>query len=327
MTKPKLGRDYHRLTQLLKLEPSAIVDTAEVAALLGYSRCSMPRVCRRTGFPTPLLAGGPKKWRLGDVQAWAGTLTSKTTPIPIKRRRRGVAPVTTSPSQAVQAARRAKEDEPFMFSVVKGAADASDPFFVIDHAWPMFTDLLAEPESRGHLARANYFAAVHSSKSTERAAARKLKDGDAWIPALFGPHQNERGNFRWSGNLLFVTALVLDVDNAQQTSTALTIEEALAAIPLPFCVAWHTTYSHTPDRPRFRVIVPWRSPVDTQTHERVFAAAQRRLSGRLDEVSRSPATLYYMPSCPPDARSDYLHGCRGDRLATPAELLALWESI
>lgn len=326
MTDAKPNRDYPRLNNLLKLEPTAIVNQCEIAILLGYSHRSIHRVITQPGFPQPLPTAGRKRWRLGDVQAWAGTPTVAQQPKAGRRPISAQGFLSSERLEMVVPYRPDHELPAFLFSSVRGATDVANPFMVADRSWIHFTELLSTPEVRGHKPRTEYLKAAKSEHPKERAEARKLKDGEAWVPCIFGNQANEKDHLRWAGNVMALTALVLDIDNADPTKPVLTVAEVLDAIPSNFCLAWHTTYSHTPERPRFRVILPWLAPVRIPAHVRCFRAAQIRFNDRLDPSSLSASTLYYMPSCPPDAVGDYSFGTTGKHMAAPTELLSFWEA-
>ena len=307
---------------LLRLPASAIVTQAEVAILLRHSPRSMCRIVRKPGFPIPLPKGGHKRWRKGDIDAWsAGAYEAPTTH----------AAVAAPGPHAVPSRQRATDTQqpdgmtaPFLFSTVEGAADAAAPFTVTSVPWLQFTAELASPLVRRDVDRDQYLALAKSNDAWNRKKAKSMKDGLAWIPAIFGHRVNDSGNLRWAGNVGSASALVLDIDNSDPKHPILALDEALAAIPSEVNVAWHTTFSHVPERPRFRVIVPWITAIFPDVHEHCFDAIQRRLGNRLDTVSRSAATLYYLPSCPKDAIGDYRFGTRGSRLAQPRDLQVHW---
>lgn len=328
--KQKARRDYGQLEELMAQGHSTIVDRKEVATILAHSHRSMPRLEKRAGFPAPLPTGGQKRWRLGDVIKWASAGQEQ------EADSRLVSPCVAAAAAAEHSAQSAQKllpaathmhtHTPFLFSVVGSAADAGRPQRVTGRTWQQFTESLSVPQARGTLTRAAYLRMANSDDSRECARARKEKGGEAWMPALFGETRNESGNLRWSGNVIGITALVLDVDNPLPHPPVLTLETLLKAVPKDVAVAWHTTFAHHEKRPRFRVIIPWRTAVTVKMHRRCFDAAQRRLYGALDQVTRSAAALFYLPSCPTDALSEYRTGTEGHRLALPTELLNAWES-
>lgn len=61
----------------------------------------------------------------------------------------------------------------------------------------------------------------------------------------------------------------------------------------------HTTYSHSEEHPRFRVLVPYASPVTGDDHDRMFNwfNGPEMFDGALDLAARDRSRLMYFPSC------------------------------
>jgi hypothetical protein len=190
--------------------------------------------------------------------------------------------------------------------------------------WETFARQLSVVQARGDLTRAEYLELAASQDARSRATARHAKNGPAWLPATFGTQANVHGNFRWNENVLAVTALVIDVDNAKPARKTLTPAELLSDLPTEWAVGWHTTFAHRPERPRFRVVIPWRVPVSAMQHRQAFQAVQGRFSDRLDPVSAAPAAIYFLPSCPPDSTADFRSGMQGERFASFDEVIRAW---
>lgn len=83
---------------------------------------------------------------------------------------------------------------------------------------------------------------------------RQSKGGRGWIPATFGGSPNAKGGLRHNANVLCINALVLDIDKPPYTL------EELAARLAGYTYLCHTTHSHTPQNPRWRVILPLAYP-------------------------------------------------------------------
>ena len=130
-------------------------------------------------------------------------------------------------------------------------------------------------------------------------------DLPAWSPAIYRP-----GTTRGKANVEALTCLVLDYDDGRAT-----IDEALD------CWHWrpgilHTSWSHTKDRHRFRVILPLHAPVPVEDWPGVFAWADRwtRKCTNQDEIKaledyhratwasvidtqcKDPGRIYYVPA-------------------------------
>lgn len=104
-------------------------------------------------------------------------------------------------------------------------------------------------------------------------------DAPGWSPATFA--DDERG-----APVEAVSCLVFDVD---------------ADLPaLPSDVAWlaHTTHSHTPESPRWRVVVLTDRPHTPAEHDAVWSAGARLLGLPVDVATRDASRFYWGPSSP-----------------------------
>jgi len=119
----------------------------------------------------------------------------------------------------------------------------------------------------------------------------------AWSPARFRP-----GELRKSANVEEVSCLVFDFDGGNP-------EVALAAWP-DHLVVLHTTWSHTQDAPRFRLVIPLARPVPLSRWRAAWLWAADRAAGA-DAACKDPARLYFRPALSrPDApRRAEIRGC------------------
>ena len=119
------------------------------------------------------------------------------------------------------------------------------------------------------------------------------KDGLAVIPANIpvGPRKNSR--------VLDVTALFLDVEEQSAKPPPLKKLKKLLK-KLGWACHVHTSYSHTPDKPRYRVIVKLHEPIQPQDLKRAiqWVARKLKLTDCYDKHCTDPARLYYLPRCP-----------------------------
>lgn len=83
--------------------------------------------------------------------------------------------------------------------------------------------------------------------------------------------------------------LVLDVDDGTPARELL---QAFADWPY-IC---HTSWSHTETEPRYRVVLPLEEPVKAALWGRVFAWAQDRAGGHLDEACKDPSRIWFRPA-------------------------------
>lgn len=110
----------------------------------------------------------------------------------------------------------------------------------------------------------------------------------------------------------------------QQPASLYEIEAILRAIGVEFAMA--TSHSHTPDWPRFRVVLPLAAPVPVSLWKPFAAQAMNDLglisyAQSIDPIYSNPAQPYYWPSSPPDARERYAIHVPGYRLAyNPARM-------
>ena len=126
---------------------------------------------------------------------------------------------------------------------------------------------------------------------------RKNKDGPLWSPTFYGSAVN-----RSKSNVLAMSCLVLDFDTGVSP-------EVFARGWDRFAYAMHTTFKHTTEHPRWRVVFPLARPISGEE----WPIAWQRLTehfggGSADPVCKDASRIYYLPSCPPEAdRGAVLH--------------------
>lgn len=119
-----------------------------------------------------------------------------------------------------------------------------------------------------------------------------------------------KGGRRLLSNIAFRTLLTLDIDYAKADfweSFCFTFEQTAAVL--------HATHTHTPDNPRFRLIVP----LSRQCNVDEYEAVGRKVAGILgikqfDPSTFEPARLMYWPSTPRDLEY-YFEMQEGDPLS------------
>lgn len=109
-----------------------------------------------------------------------------------------------------------------------------------------------------------------------------------WSPTTYGPAYRERGQMvrRRSSNTVAVSLVVLDVDDG-------TPVEALLE-PGVFALA-HTSWSHTAERPKWRVVYPLAEPVPAQRWAPTWRAIAAKWPA-VDPATKDPARMYYVPA-------------------------------
>ena len=118
-----------------------------------------------------------------------------------------------------------------------------------------------------------------------------IEGGKVDLPA-WSPVRYREGARRSSANVEEVSCIVLDVDS---DSRPVSIEEACKPWQgVAHCV--HTSWSHTPERPKFRVVIPLAQPVEVGLWHRVWSWAQFRAKVEIDAKCKDPARIYFVPA-------------------------------
>jgi hypothetical protein len=106
--------------------------------------------------------------------------------------------------------------------------------------------------------------------------------GRCWSPTRYADGATSRGN----AGVAAVSALVFDCDRVPPDAERLTN------------VYWlgHTTWSHTPTAPRWRVVVPLSTPVPANQWRDVWQCARAALCPEADPSCKDPSRQYYLPS-------------------------------
>lgn len=117
------------------------------------------------------------------------------------------------------------------------------------------------------------------------AKRRRKAEQPAWIPARFvGPHRRR-------ADVLDVQLVVLDHDDGHP------IEDEVERWRGHACMV-HTSWSHTPEHPKFRVVLPLLKPVPAMLWPRVFQHLQARTGGRIDPQTKNADRIFFLPAIP-----------------------------
>ncbi|MCA9516042.1 MAG: hypothetical protein KC635_13955, partial [Myxococcales bacterium] len=125
--------------------------------------------------------------------------------------------------------------------------------------------------------------AEHLRADARRAAKRDMR---LWAPLLFKP-----GGERDEADIEHVSCLVLDYDGGTP------IDEASAAWR-PYYHVVHTTWSHTPARPKLRLVLPLAAPIRPEDFRALFAWAEARTHFAVDPTGRGVSRAHAMPVTP-----------------------------
>lgn len=182
--------------------------------------------------------------------------------------------------------RRAARAPEVFFSLVTGPKDTTPQAVRAD--WAYIKDIMRRPRL-ADITRARYQAL---SKKEKKAA----KVGPGFIFATFKGERNIKFIDR-------VFGLAGDIDNTD--GTPLTADDIAAKLAgLRFLI--YSTFSHTPDAPRWRFMVPFSRAATREEAERAWDYMQEKFNGALDDSKRPPSHLFYTPACPKDAAGDFI---------------------
>ncbi len=111
------------------------------------------------------------------------------------------------------------------------------------------------------------------------------KDGlEGWSPARFA------GNRRAKANVEAVSCIVLDDDRSK-----LPIERVVALYS-GVAGAVHSSFSHAPEHPKWRIVLACSRDMTADEQARVWRWARDRYAHPLDESTRDPSRLWYVPA-------------------------------
>lgn len=134
-------------------------------------------------------------------------------------------------------------------------------------------------------------------------AERNEKDGPAWSPVSY-----VRGAKRGNSGVELINLAVVDVDDGTP------LEDVLAKIA-NFSYLAHSSFSHTSEKPKYRIILPLASPVSPNNWRAVWERINHLVGGCNDPATKDPARLFYKPAHPPTATSHFVNNNNGKLLS------------
>jgi hypothetical protein len=139
---------------------------------------------------------------------------------------------------------------------------------------------------------------LEAAKLRKEAHKRAKKGQRGWSPVLYPP-----GVKRGADVVIHVSCLVLDHDDGTPIAEATTPWEDYFHIV-------HTTWSHTPEHPKFRVVLPLAEPVLPQHWPAVWKWTEARVGHSVDLSSKSIGRIYGLPTVRTEdwPRDAYVHG-------------------
>ena len=126
---------------------------------------------------------------------------------------------------------------------------------------------------------------------------REQKDGPAVILGEIA-----KGKRRSSANVRAAHAIGIDIEKMDEAR----IEAVFDALE-PFTYFVWTTHSHTPSKPRLRVIVPFAEPIEPSDYQAAWSGLNALIGSANDPQTKDISRLHYLPSCPPGAEQ-HAHG-------------------
>ncbi|MEM9554984.1 MAG: hypothetical protein AAGC60_12045 [Acidobacteriota bacterium] len=149
-------------------------------------------------------------------------------------------------------------------------------------AWSALERARAEAAARGDDPRRGIDEAAAHLRAEARAAPKR--DLRLWSPTLYVDVAERR-----SEDVIHLSCLVLDYDSG------LSPDDASAAWSDYFHVL-HSTWSHTRDHPKYRLVLPLARPVRTADWRTVYDWAEARAGGSIDPSKKGAATTFALPA-------------------------------
>lgn len=140
---------------------------------------------------------------------------------------------------------------------------------------------------------------------------RKTKEG----ASVFSPVTYRKGAKRGNEGVEMITMAVFDVDGG---ITPDTVKAKLDG----FAYVIHSTWSHTSEKPSYRVIISFTSPVFKMEWSQIWARLNLYLGGINDPATKDAARIYYLPSHP-EGREDFFVEVGEGKFLDPSELPSL----
>lgn len=133
------------------------------------------------------------------------------------------------------------------------------------------------------------------SMADYKAMAKTLRDDRKDIGGFVGGYL-ENGRRR-KGAVKFRTLLTLDLDNSPKLEE---LERTLSSLGLALVA--YPTHSSTPEKPRYRVVIPFGRKVTSEEYEPIARKISARIDiDAMDITTYEPERLMYWPSIPQDA--------------------------
>lgn len=156
---------------------------------------------------------------------------------------------------------------------------------VFETTWAdMLVVLMKTKLRKGEMTLTEYQSASDIDRKAE-------KDGPAWIPCSLV----DQSGPRTLANMDQIYFVVLDID------TGMHLDDVKARLE-GFEAVIHSSFSHSLEKPKWRVTLPLKEELPATDIGKVFDYFQERFDGLLDaSCGHDPSRLYFLPGCPADA--------------------------
>lgn len=153
----------------------------------------------------------------------------------------------------------------------------------------LVTQFSVPDTQRGKLPLAQYQALDKKDKAQKKTRDAE-KDGSYFIMGAFSKPGTRDGD-----DITFMSGFTGDIDSGKISKAC--IQAKLTG----YQYLVYSSYSHRPDVPMWRFILPYCRAVTAAEHEKVYAFLQKEIDDQLDKRCKTTAQLWYTPACPPDA--------------------------
>ncbi len=120
------------------------------------------------------------------------------------------------------------------------------------------------------------------------------KDGPAWSPVNY-----LEGTTRHNKNVSHISMAVMDIDDGTP------LDEIITKLSGFTCLI-HSSYSHSEEKAKYRVVMPLSEPISSQAWPAAWAQINQLIAGHNDPATKDAARLYYKPAKPRSAPAHFV---------------------
>ena len=112
---------------------------------------------------------------------------------------------------------------------------------------------------------------------------------------------------RTDDRVITTSLLVFDIDNKANTATQADLVKIIT--DSGYLAILHSTYSHTQECPRFRLLLAISEPIMRSQHKSVLLHVAKNLGiyDFMDTACTDPSRYFYLPRCPKERVDDYVY--------------------